>query len=860
MRISRRSILLEAHYLSSPKLGPSITLAALLMAAAPALAAQDTGVSSGATAEPSALPEITVTAQFRSQSLQNTPIAITALSADMLEARSQTSVIAVANQAPNVTLEQGTPSNTGPGLQAYIRGVGQSDFNYAFEPGVGMYIDDVYYSTLTGSNFDLLDLDRVEISRGPQGTLAGMNSIGGSIKLFTKKPNGNDGGYVEATYGSYNRADVRGGADFTIVNDKLFARIAGVSRNQDGYVTRYDYACTHPGLAAIYNIPSYQDKTGCKLGTEGGKSYVGTRMSLRWLASDRLEVNLAADVTRDNSEATPQTLLFVGQYSPTGLTPGDSNTSYPRHTTAPTNGLNLWNPATGTSPFITYTPFGPYAGDTFSKSPYINYSTYVDTQPADGTSPWTAVAKSYVNSWGVSGNIDYQITDDIKLVSVSAYRRFTAYWAQDFDATNIGSAILTYDTWHRQFSQEVRLQGQLFDSSVNWVLGGFYFDQKSHYGGRNALGVFEFIEDDLIPAKNKAAFANVSWDVTDKLQLNGGVRYTSEQKSFLFGRGGVPGNVYPPCVVNGVSYGNVHPAFCGLNGATGNFSGHKVDYRAVAQYQWTPSLMTYASVATGFKGGGVNPRPFFPDQAIPFGEETLTAFEVGAKTDWFDNRLRANASLFLNRYSNIIASFGSSNGVVPNPACLPNPNEPLCSFYLNAGRAEMKGAELEIEATPIDNLLINATLSYLDFAYKKLTGCDTATDPTCTVNSGGLGAGLTYSMTTPFAPKWKYSIGAQYEIQVPGAGSLTPRMDLSYQSSVQTATVNSPATFLNGRTLLNGRVTWRAPDEKWSVALEVTNITNKLYYTGLSPNNNANLITGSPAAPREWAVTVKRQF
>ncbi len=83
--------------------------------------------------------------------------------------------------------------------------------------------------------------------------------------------------------------------------------------------------------------------------------------------------------------------------------------------------------------------------------------------PADGTQPWKAVPKSYVNSWGLSGNIDYQITDDIKFVSVSAYRRFTAYWAQDYDASNIGSAQLTYDTWHHQFSQEVRLQGQLFE-------------------------------------------------------------------------------------------------------------------------------------------------------------------------------------------------------------------------------------------------------------------------------------------------------------------------------------------------------------------------------------------------------------
>lgn len=195
MRASRIRLSSKARSLSEPKFGTGVTLAALLLATAPAFAAQgDQSSSSGETAAASALPEVTVTAQFRSQNLQKTPIAITAMTADMLESRSQTSVVELANQAPNVTLEHGSPSTSGPGLQAFIRGIGQYDFNYAFEPGVGMYIDDVYYSTLTGSDFDLLDLDRVEIARGPQGTLAGMNSIGGSIKLFTKKPNGNNGG------------------------------------------------------------------------------------------------------------------------------------------------------------------------------------------------------------------------------------------------------------------------------------------------------------------------------------------------------------------------------------------------------------------------------------------------------------------------------------------------------------------------------------------------------------------------------------------------------------------------------------------------------------------------------------------
>jgi iron complex outermembrane receptor protein len=188
--------------------------------------------------------EIVVTAQFREQNLQDTPIAITAVSGAMLEARSQTSVQDVANQAPSVTLKQ-QGATYGPSLGASIRGVGQFDFNPAVEPGVGFYVDDVYFATLTGSILDLLDLDRVEVLRGPQGTLSGRNSIGGAVKLFSKRPTGDNSGYVQAAYGIRNRIDLRGSADFNIA-EGLDARIAGVAKKQRGYVKRLDFGCLYP--------------------------------------------------------------------------------------------------------------------------------------------------------------------------------------------------------------------------------------------------------------------------------------------------------------------------------------------------------------------------------------------------------------------------------------------------------------------------------------------------------------------------------------------------------------------------------------------------------------------------------------
>jgi iron complex outermembrane recepter protein len=209
---------------------------AIALAAMPAMAQAAAAAAAEAAAEEAADPnEIVVTAQFREQRLQDTPIAITAVNAEMLEARGQTDIAQIAGQAPNVTLRP-QPQNGGTGLIAFIRGVGQTDFNFAVDPGVGVYIDDVYIPTLSSSLLDLMDLDRIEVLRGPQGTLAGKNSIGGAIKLFSQKPDGSGTGSFQATYGSYNRVDIRGVADFKL-SENVSARLSGVGKSRDGYVT-----------------------------------------------------------------------------------------------------------------------------------------------------------------------------------------------------------------------------------------------------------------------------------------------------------------------------------------------------------------------------------------------------------------------------------------------------------------------------------------------------------------------------------------------------------------------------------------------------------------------------------------------
>ena len=193
---------------------------------------------------------IIVTAEFRETDVQDTPIAITAISGEMLEARAQVNVFQVAAQAPNVTLAPGGQGRSG--MMASIRGIGQIDFIAALEPGVGVYVDDVYFPQLTGSLLDLLDLNRVEILRGPQGTLAGRNSIGGAIRLYSNKPGSDEGGRVSVGFGSYNQVDVRAMADIELSPGKLYARFAGASRERDGYVDVLRLRMHPPGFGHLY--------------------------------------------------------------------------------------------------------------------------------------------------------------------------------------------------------------------------------------------------------------------------------------------------------------------------------------------------------------------------------------------------------------------------------------------------------------------------------------------------------------------------------------------------------------------------------------------------------------------------------
>ena len=769
--------------------------------------------------------DIVVTAQFREARLQDTPIAITAMNAEMLEARGHSDVSQIAAQSPNVTLSP-TGQEFGSGLVAFIRGVGQSDFNFALEPGVGIYVDDVYYSTVTGSLLDLMDLDRVEVLRGPQGTLAGKNSIGGAIKLYSRKPTGSNTGSLQATYGSYNRMELRGSADIALA-DNLFARVAGVGKTQDGYITRLDYGLTHPGSGVASNNAQGR---GVELGTLGGKSYTAGKLALRWLPTDRLEINIAGDYTNDKSEAGPSVLRYANSAANTGGAP--------------------WMTSTIDGSIIPldcrFVPHGAFSCDTTPAgydSKYITYGSFLDSKPATDQMPYKPLALNpiqHFKGWGVQGNVLYDLTDTMELTWISSYRHYTTTWAQDVDNSPLSSQLLNQSLELDAWSQELRLNGELADGLIDYTVGGFYFEQDGVTIARidlNYAGLdFQHGPDDT-PSHSKAAFLNATIHPAPDWNISGGLRYSKDKKSYTYRRSN-PDGTYPsgPCTAPPTTP-NQEPncALFGLDGLTDVFEGNRWDWRIVTDYRFSDAFLAYGSIATGYKGGGVNPRPYFASQIQPFEPETMTTYELGFKSDLFDRRLRLNGAAFFNKYDDIILQLTACPG---SPCLQPN----------NIGKADVKGLELEAIAYPLDGLSFDGSVSYLDFDYKEVT------DATSNV---------TLDMITPYTPEWSWSFGVQYdhEIQV---GLLSARFDGSYRSHVYSEAVNNDThNRIDGYFMGNARLSYTTLDEDWQVSLEVRNLFDKYYFMTLYDQHQPNFsatVSGSPGMPRTWALTVKRNF
>ena len=766
----------------------SLSVGSALMFFGPALAqAQDANAGSTDSASDDRIAEIVVTAQFLNQNARDVPIAISAITAEMLQERGQTSLTDIGQSAPGLAIR---PSGQyGNATAVTIRGVGNFNALYGYEPGVGIYIDDVYYPTLYGSQIDLLDLDRVEVLRGPQGTLAGKNSIGGAVKLYSQQPTGEGDGYLEATLGQRNQRGLRAAADFTLIPDQLFVRISGVKKSIDGYVDRLDYKCLNPSANVPTIAPQYSmGKNGCKIGTEGGVDYDGLRGSIRYIGLDhKLDTTLQFDVYSDNDDAQPDRLVIV-------------------------------NPASPNAPLLT--PF-------LNSGKYESYSTF-QSQLGRG---FAGVNK--LHGYGLSDKVSYDFAEHLNLTSISAYREYTAGYQVDIDGTSYGMTTEDLHLRFQWFTQELRLGGSILDNLIEYTLGGYYYHATGHQAGLLQISgvavpppavptafALNSLQGDIIESQSRAAFLNTIIHPFAKFDITAGVRWTHDEKSYDYHRRDAQtlAVISPP------------------DGLGGEFAGDRTDYRVALGYHWAPSIMTYASVATGFKGGGVNPAIYRAEQIVPFGPEQLTAYEIGSKMSLFDRHVTLDLSGYYNKYKDIQLIITSGTGIFAPPASVP----------VNGAAATIKGVELEANAS-FGRFKADGSISALDFEYKNIRP----------------GTGIQPAFITPYTPKTKWSFGVQYKIPVAGEEvTLTPRFDISHQSEIYSLAINAPTNQSSGFTVANAHLVLQNERKNWSFDLAASNLFDKYYYTSLYANlyGLMGTISGQIAPPRQISGTVRYKF
>jgi len=784
---------------------------------APCVFAQAAPASEGS----GGLEEIVVTARYRAENLQQTPIAITAITAQDIEVKGFTSTSDIALSVPNASFRPAQQA-FGNSMTAYIRGVGQSDFNFAFEPGVGIYVDDVYYPTTMASQFDLMDLERVEVLRGPQGTRFGRGSIGGAVRYVSKQPRGDNSGFISATVGDLHRVDIRAGYDFPLIDERLFARITGVSKKEDGYVDRIDFACAFPQLAGGLRPTTQNRGQDCRIGTLGGTDVTGARGQLRFIANDDVSIDLALDYQRDDSEARADSLVAIPTIPAAGPV-------------ADWNNLMIATYGVG------------YDQRFLPPSKFVNYGTFDDPYSGLSFPPQTALSQK-----GVAATLNWKLPGEMNLVVIGAWRDWNGSFSTDQDGSPLGFSVVNglQDFTYRTL--EARLTGNAMGDRIEWTVGGFYYDGNAQstqsvqlpafMGPRFALyaadptGVTDGLPNSLLVNgldvghfENTSGFVHGIYKLTDNARLSLGARYSDDKK---------------------------HDDFDNTVFATPvDSNATRFDWLAGFDYQFGPSMLLYATASTGYRPPAYNPRPFQRSQFVGVKGENMTAYELGLKSDLLDRRLRLNAAAFYSDYKQRIVPAGGQQclqdangnsipGTTPDPdggppclALLPRTN------YVNSP-GKIKGGELEATFVPIDNLRFEANAGYTKF---------TADDP--------LTGGITLSGAPVFVPEWNGSAAVQYTFNLSNGATLTPRWDSFLQTQICSA-VTTATSCTAGYTLNNARVEYANRDRAWTMAAGVNNVNDHEYYLNIFDLTTFGepTIEGQPGKPRTWYFSVTRNF
>jgi iron complex outermembrane recepter protein len=901
----------------------------------------------GSAAFADAIEEIVVTAQKRSENIQNVPIAITAFTADTLRSKGLTDLHSLSNLTPNVNLDGGAPfSGDTSVLSASIRGIGQDDFAFNLDPGVGVYLDGVYLARTIGANQNLLDVDRIEILKGPQGTLFGRNTIGGAINIVTHTPGTELTLNGSATVGQFNRHDVLLTADMPI-SSNILTTVSVSSQTRDGYQNVVPYPPNSVIGSTPYQVDGQTDFPKAQ-GTQssssnGGQNVQVIRGKLLWHASSVLDVTVAGDYSHEDQSGLPNTIRsvttdnatnYVGP-SPALFGPNIFGNLYNMCITTPaatlngggfgglfntTNGLcgplavGTWNSSAGKfsgtpfgpgspalggvgavgvpntvlagliaaypaiAPFVTQGPNGVGSVIYPGQTPRIYWgfgntqTGSIDATYANGPS----FAKS--DAYGASLTLDWLISDNMKLKSITGYRGIVWNIGTDLDGTPESFQEVTDSQKQHQISQELQLTGKLLNDRLNYATGLYYFTESGYVHDFVPFDSgYLYIGDVANDVKTDSYAVYTHWDfkLTDQWGLTAGGRYSEERKKFLGGQSDLNGFNYkisgcldPNANAQTFLGPGVPPITCQqllgfpVPGQPLRYFPNVWDHQdwnvftptAGTQYQITPDMMAYFSFSKGFKSGGWTTRlsnPISSPDKARFSPEYDKTYEVGLKSQWFDHHLQANLAVFESKY----------DGIQLNVQEGPSP------VYQNAGNATIKGLELEVQSVFDNGLSLNFAGGYLDAYYTFLNPCllyFTNAAGQCVASAGaqyvpGVG-GFSYGSELPKTPKYKGSLSPVYDLHLPAGGTMRFMADYTYVTHLFNDAPNTVLLERASTHTVSASIHYLPPSAKYEFILGGTNLTDDRYLTVGSTNYAAGEVVGSYNPPRMWYFTINAKM
>jgi iron complex outermembrane receptor protein len=771
----------------------------------------DTADHADAGAEP--IDDIVVTARRREENLQQVPVSITAMSGDQLEARQLYAMDQLGAVVPNLQFDKAAPSSGSSSVgQIFIRGIGQADFTPVTDPGVAMYVDSIYIGRSPGNVLDLIDVERVEVLRGPQGTLFGRNSIGGAIKVHSRLPS-----FTDTT----NRIDLRLGNDdlkamilrWNLPLTESLATSFAIGRQQrDGYVER-----TFDGI-----------KTG-------DRDRWSARGALRWEPNDAIAASLIVDFTTIDENGAPVVSGGVNDRQPFAtfgnavLESCNAVVVNSAFDATPQGGPPTFPPPgapTGSAPGC----YGP------------------DSQPGPFVSEGTFPVTSELDSGGAALMFDWTLGERWLVKSTTGYREMTMLSSRDGDNTP-ANIFATHDDYeHEQLSQEFQLRFNSEDQSLSAMFGLFYYDES----GFNLVDVTvpsgAIQSGGFYDNQSYAVFTHGTLDLTDRLALSVGVRHTEDRKAYLpdqfslgdSSAGSAPG-FFPPTwpELQGFYLGPTGPLAAGeriLDYRRSELDFDATDTTLDLSYQFSDDTLAYMTFATGYKSGGFDQRFVgpTPDGApSSYRPESVDSLELGLKTSSSDGRLRVNVSIFDADYDDLQIIVRESF----NP------------LTVNAGAARVRGGELELQWLASANWDIGFSAGHLDTKYRRL-------------NQPAQDSGVRLENKLANSPTWSVAAGTSYRLGLPGLGEITARLDWAWQDTEYNDAVNSLQIRQSPYHLVNASLAFAPWASDWQLTIATRNLFDETYLVAGNSafDTTAAYVEQVYGRPREFLVSLTYEF